>query len=316
MNTNCQIKIIFPQGCFLANRKLLESYLDSVIGSYLLEHPDINELDIKECNFQYLNLETFIRIYDYLTNQTILSDISLKDLEIIDLLGFDSVPDIQIQYHLRKKMNFIYKPLNDLLEHKISFLQIDNTQLNLYKEICNFTKSFYFLRLYKFKIKYENYILIETNDIVLGRYTTYLGMISLNRSNYEKIKYNFDESIKIVEITKITISQLIEFARKNNSINFLQNTNHENINDPKFVIGCMECDFLFGMDRTYTFADTMLLDENIIKQIKETESNINKYFSNNLVDKILNHIHKIINYITFEEIQNHQLSEAHVIINI
>jgi hypothetical protein len=296
-----QILLVFPEGNISVNRQLLESHSDSVIGSYLLLHPDLNELNIKNCQYDLLNLETFTRIYDFLIGKIKLSDLTRKDLEIIDLLGFSTPENIQIQYNIREKLDIIYQPLNLLSENKISFFQIDDKYLKIYEDIISPVQSFYLLRLRKCNVGYETYFIMEMNDIFLNRYTTYLGIICLNTSNYEKIKYNFDKPIKLIEITKMTIFQLRDFINKNSAIEEDKKLYTQYINDPKDVFKQV-IDYLSNdiSDCWYEFRDQKLTQFHFKNEIEESEKRILKPLSNILVDKILDNVHKIVNQITFE----------------
>src|SRR5947208_14753349 len=105
-----QIVIFFPEGKFLVNNNLFISRPESVFGSYLLAHPEINELKIDQCNCgPNMNLEIFKRIYDFLSGENQISDLSDIDINILDELGLLLPTEIQFRNCMCTYTNQTYK---------------------------------------------------------------------------------------------------------------------------------------------------------------------------------------------------------------
>src|SRR5947208_1283486 len=96
-----KIQLIFRDGDFHTNKTFLESYPDSVIGSYFLLHPNINKIDMRTS----IDLEAFMKIYNFLTHKEHLSTLSQEDIDNLDTLGF-STPDCS------KIQNYLYTQTN------------------------------------------------------------------------------------------------------------------------------------------------------------------------------------------------------------
>jgi hypothetical protein len=303
------IKFIFPQGEILVDSALIKLYPESVFSSYLLEHPHISELHIDKCNLDIINLETFIRIYDFLSNKIKMSDLSNEDIKIIDKIGFSSPMNIKLQSFCRAYTEKIYEQFEILLKNKIRYIQINNQDVSIAMNICNSIESFYLLRLYKFIINYETYIVIETGINSENSYAIPLGFISPSDSKYEKLSYNFDESIKLYEILKIAIHQFCIFifccrGMPYHKTKFHQCTSLKEVPKKLFLKSSMQrCEFLID-NRHYNYVNG---------QIVYAQKNIIKSLTNMLVDGILIDVFYSKDKIIFSEKKTYEI--AHIIIN-
>jgi hypothetical protein len=310
-----QVLLVYPEGDISIDRQLIESHPDSVIGSYLLTHPDINELDIKKCDCNFLNFETFMRIYNFLSKKSKFSDLTLEDIRILDLSGLVTPSNIKFQYFLRAQMNLLYEQLEDLLENKISFMQVTDQK---YTDMCNSLESFYLLRLKKFIIQDDIYIIVETHTNPKNHHATYLGYIHLNSSTYEKMEYDFDKSINLLEVLKRAIYQFYEFIKRTRPID-CDNYNVMVTSHRTFFIEDIPIQINSNIRAQrkspyhYFFRDISSNDQSIIKKFEKAEKYIIKPLSNNVVNKILIKIHQIINQIEFKEFAP---QGTYIIINI
>jgi hypothetical protein len=299
-----QILLIFQDGNISIERSLLESYPDSVMGSYLLENPDIHTLDVMVFSHLQMNLKKFMRIHKLLKKEISLSEMTFDDIKILDFLGF-SIPNVvYLQQYLRNKMDVIYDQYDSLMNDENNFLQIDDDNFTMHYDICTPMSSLYLLRLRKFTINFLpdkslTFILVETNINPHNTCSICIGFICLDTSICKKLTWDFDGSNDMIKIMHDTITNISDFVHQQFEIQYVKKTNFP-------VIGLEECLFeitnmgsCLATKKCFLYPAPM---NKFIADIQYAKKFINRQISNDLVNQILNFILKINSDIKFEQI--------------